>query len=256
MGLFMNSVLASLFTFLAIFCGALAGILVSRRLPAPHLSNETRTAVSVSMAVVGTLAALVLGLMISTASTAFSARTNAIETLAVDVVKLDRALLRFGPEAAGIRAELKKYALSKIQELSGRQSANNLAIANLAILETVNDQVIALRPTDDRGRQIQTQALQWLAAISDARWLLVEKSNITVPTPFLILVIFWLSLLFASFGLFAPNNATVIVILFLCAVAISGGILMILELGAPTRGLVRASVAPLMNAVDEMAADE
>ncbi len=241
----MGSVLASLFTFIAVFCGAMIGIVLSGRLPAHHMSPETRTAVSVSMAVVGTLSALVIGLMISTASTAFNERTNAIEALAVDIVKLDRALLRIGPDASSIRKELRNYAEAKVEELSSPPKAGDLSIAKLANLETISDQVVALQPHDDRGRQIQEQAVQLLGAIADARWLLVEKSGVTMPAPFLLLVIFWLTLLFASFGLFAPRNGTVIAILFLCAMAISGGIFMILELGAPTRGLVRASVAPL-----------
>jgi len=56
----------------------------------------------------GTLAALVISLMISTANTAFSARTNAITTLAIDIVKLNRVLVRYGPDAASIRDELRK----------------------------------------------------------------------------------------------------------------------------------------------------
>lgn len=246
----MSSVVASLFTFIAVFCGAMIGIVLSGRLPAHHMSPETRNAVSVSMAVVGTLSALVIGLMISTASTAFNDRTNAIEALAVDIVKLDRALLRLGPDASPIRDELRRYAEAKVEELSHPPRMGDLSIAKLANLETINDQVIALQPGDARGRQIQEQALQLLGAISDARWLLVEKSGVTMPAPFLLLVIFWLTLLFASFGLFAPGNATVIAILFLCAMAISGGIFMILELGAPTRGLVRASNAPLHYAIE------
>jgi hypothetical protein len=246
----MSSVLASLFTFIAVFCGAMIGIVLSGRLPAHHMSPETRTVVSVSMAVVGTLSALVIGLMISTASAAFNERTNAIEALAVDIVKLDRTLLRFGADAGSIRKELRNYAQAKIEELSHPPRMGDLSIANLANLETITDQVAALGPADARGRQIQGQALELLRAIADARWLLVEKSGVTMPAPFLLLVIFWLTLLFASFGLFAPNNGTVIGILFLCAMAISGGIFMILELGAPTRGLVRASVAPLTYAVE------
>lgn len=246
----MGSVLASLFTFIAVFCGAMIGIVLSGRLPAHHMSPETRTAVSVSMAVVGTLSALVIGLMISTASTAFNDRTNAIEALAVDIVKLDRALLRFGPDAASIRKELRDYARTKAEELSRPPRVGDLSISRLITLETINDQLAALQPQNARGDQIRTEALQLLRAISDARWLLVEKSGVTMPAPFLLLVIFWLTLLFASFGLFAPNNGTVIAILFLCAMAIAGGIFMILELGAPTRGLVRASVAPLNYALE------
>ncbi len=249
----MSSVFVSLFAFCAIFFGALAAVWVARRLPEPHLGSETRTAVSVSMAVVGTLAALVLSLMLSSAGTSFTARTTAIQTLAVDIIKLDRALQRYGPEAAPIREALRRYARAKADELSDRGQDGGLAIENLHQLETISDQVIGLRPADERGHRVQTQALQIIDEMVDARWLLVERSGLAVPLPFLVLLIFWLSLLFASFGLFAPRNTTVVLALLLCALAISGGILMILELGAPTRGLIRPSVAPIVTAIQQLA---
>jgi len=250
----MNSVVVSLLTFFAIFCGALLGLGLSRQLPTNHLSVESRTAVSVSMAVVGTLAALVISLMISTANTAFSARTNAITTLAIDIVKLNRVLVRYGPDAASIRDELRKYAEAKAYELSMGRSDDRLSLDNLYMLEAINDRVAELRPGDDRLRMIQSQALQLIDAISDARWILVERTSVFTPPPFLILVIFWLSLLYASFGLFAPSNKTVITILLLSALAISGGIFLILELGSPTRGLIRVSVSPISDAIAEIEA--
>ena len=51
--------LIGLIAFVAIFGGALVGIFAARALPEHHLSDETRTAVSVSAAIVGTLSALV-----------------------------------------------------------------------------------------------------------------------------------------------------------------------------------------------------
>ena len=248
----MNSVVASLGAFVAIFCGALAGVGLARRLPEPHLSNETRTAVSVSMAVVGTLAALVIGLMISSASSSFNARTDAIESLAVDIIRLNRALVRYGPEADAIRESLWIYTHAKTQDLSDQNPGNTLGLSTLSMFEAVSDQVLRLQPAEERERQLQSQALKLLDAIVDARWLFVEKSSISMPAPLLVLLIFWLALLFGSFGLFAPQNATVIVVLLLCAMAISGGILMILELGRPTQGLIQPSAAPMLTAINEI----
>jgi hypothetical protein len=250
----MNPVLISLFTFLAVACGALIGFELARRLPETHLSSDVRTAVSVAMAIVGTLTALVIGLMISTASTAFSARENAVETLAMDIVKLDRVLRRYGPDTGGTRELVRRYAAMKVDELSRRGEDATPSEAALAMLEAIDDQVTQLQPTDERGRRIRAQATQLLEAIAGARWLLAEKAVITIPPPFLILVILWLSLLFASFGLFAPRNATVVVFHILGAAAISGGILMILELGTPTQGLVRVPIAHLVTAAEQLKA--
>ena len=66
----------------------------------------------------------------------------------------------------------------------------------------------------------------------------------------LLVVLFWLCLLFISFGLFAPTNATVTVVLFLCAVAVAGAIQTILDLSRPFEGVVRVSVEPLRHALD------
>ena len=68
----------------------------------------------------------------------------------------------------------------------------------------------------------------------------------------MILLIFWLTLLFGSFGLFAPSNATVIIVLLLCALAISGGVFMVLELETATKGLVRVPTDPIVNAIREI----
>src|SRR3712207_6189278 len=105
-------------TFIAIALGALAGLWLARHLPEAHLSGESRTAVSVSMAVVGTLAALVMGLLISSASSSFNAKTDALHRLAVDIIRLDRASRQYGPEAEDVRDLLRSYAQTKAEELS------------------------------------------------------------------------------------------------------------------------------------------
>jgi hypothetical protein len=118
--------------------------------------------------------------------------------------------------------------------------------------EALTSRVLDLQPSDNHQRQAQAQALKVLDSIADARWLLIEKANTSLPTSFVILLIFWLALLFGSFGLFAPGNATVIIVLLLCALAISGGVFMVLELETATKGLIRVSTDPISNAIREM----
>ena len=66
-----------------------------------------------------------------------------------------------------------------------------------------------------------------------ARWSLEQRRGHTIPVLFLVLLVFWLAIVFASFGLFAPANPTALITLFLCAVAVSGGIMLIEELDNP-----------------------
>jgi hypothetical protein len=236
--------------FVVIFGGAVAGVAIGRRMPDHHLSVDTRDAVALSMAVVGTLSALVLGLLISTASSTFSARSDAVAALSVDIIRLDRSLARYGSNAAEARQELKTYAQTKVAELFptrlSHQTTNN---DTLRLLERTEDGILALQPANDRERWLKTQSLGFADDIADARWLLVQKDGTEMPVAFLALLIFWLSILFGSFGIFAPRNTAPLVALFLCSIAVSGAIYMILEMGSPKADLVHLPMRPLANAV-------
>ena len=74
----------------------------------------------------------------------------------------------------------------------------------------------------------------------------------TVPVPFLVVVVFWLTIVFGTFGLFAPRNATVVAVLFLCALSVAGSLLLILEMEQPFQGLMRISDAPLRYALSQL----
>src|SRR3989440_8332512 len=102
-----------LISFGAIFGGGLFGLFVRRRLPGHHLSPETQSAVTVSVTVIGTLSALVLGLMITAANRSFSARSDEVRELSVQLIRIDRNLHRYGPEADDARLALHAWAKAK-----------------------------------------------------------------------------------------------------------------------------------------------
>ncbi len=240
-------------SFVAIFGGALLGVFAARILPEHHLTSETRTAVSVSVAVVGTLSALVIGLMISTASTSFTARSRELTEISVDLIRMERMLHRYGLEAESARAKLRTYAVAKMQELfpTAREPAESDEVT-LEMLEGIQDAILSLSPADERHTWLRSQALALSGDLAQARWLLVHQTGSNIPLPFLILLIFWLTIVFASFGLFAPRNGMAITALCLCSIAVSGGITMILELDTPLTGLVRISDEPMRHALTEI----
>ena len=118
--------------------------------------------------------------------------------------------------------------------------------------EAFYDKIQALSPQNDVQRQLQAQAVKISVDIGQSRWLLFEQGGRSIPMPFLVLLIFWVTVIFLSFGLFAPRNATVIVTLFLCALSLSGAIYLILELDHPFGGLVQISSAPLRSALSQI----
>lgn len=249
----MNHFTIGLIAFASIFGGALIGIFAARSLPEHHLSNESRNSITVSAAIVGTLSALVIGLMISTANSSFSLRSSEVSEIAVDIVRINRLMQRYGPEADGARAELRTYASAKMQELfpvAGKPPQSTEATVRM--MEATQDSILMLVATDPRQRWLRTQALTLSDDVLQARWLLAEQRGSNIPMPFLILLIFWLGLVFSSFGLFAPRNATTIAVFCLCSIAVSGGITMILELDSPFSGLVHVSGEPMRQALAEI----
>ena len=248
-----HPVAIGLIAFVAIFGGTLLGIFAARALPEHHLSTETRTAVSVSAAIVGTLSALVLGLMISTASSSFADRSREVTIISVDIIRINRMMQRYGPEADDVRAKLRTYANAKMQELfpaAGKPSYTSEA--TVLLMEATQDAILSLTPTVERQRWLRSQALTLSDGVLQARWLLAEQAGSGIPLAFLILLILWLAIVFASFGLFAPLNATALTVLCLCSMAVSGGITMILELGSPFSGFVRVSAEPMRQALAQI----
>jgi len=118
--------------------------------------------------------------------------------------------------------------------------------------EDLYDTIHGLSPQNDAQRLRQVQALQLSTDLAQKRWLLVEQSGGSIPMPFVVLLTFWVTVIFVSFGLFAPSNATVIVTLFVCALSVSGALYLILELDQPFEGLMQISSTPLRNVLTHL----
>src|SRR5207248_9963466 len=88
--------------------------------------------------------------------------------------------------------------------------------------------------------------------LRQTRWLLVEQTQSPIPIPFLVVLLFWLTVLHISFGMLAPRNATVVAVLLTCALSVSGAIFMILEMSHPLDGMIKVSSAPMRNALEHL----
>src|SRR6516162_11256843 len=112
-----NPLIIGCIVFLILLAGAFAGWMTRQRLPAHHLSDDTKNLVSVSMAVVATLSALVLGLLISNANSSFTAVGGQVTATSAEILRLDQILGRYGPETAQARELLRHYAELKTIDL-------------------------------------------------------------------------------------------------------------------------------------------
>src|ERR1044072_6738609 len=113
----MGHLTIGLVSFLGIFGGAVLGLIAARRLPRHHLGNENQTAATVSVAVIGTLAALVRALIITSANGSYTKRSDEVRELSLQLIRMDRNLKRYGPEADDARYKLHTWATTKLQQL-------------------------------------------------------------------------------------------------------------------------------------------
>jgi hypothetical protein len=244
----------SLIVLLIILVGAFARWAARQRLAAHHLSDETKSLVSVSMAVVATLSALVLGLLISNANSSFTAVGGHVTAMSAQILRLDQILHRYGPETAQAQELLRRYAELKTVDLFPDNPADVQLNdqATYELLQQLEDALLALKPANARDQWWLGQATTLAGKIGDARWLLAQQVGQGTPKEFVALLVFWLALLFASFGLFAPHNVVSAATLTLCAVAVAGAIGMVLELEKGFGGLIHVSPQPMRQAVAQL----
>ena len=99
----MSSTTISLIVFACVFGGALLGILLHAVLPQHHLSNETKDIVKLGMGLVGTMSALVLGLLVASAKGSYDAQSAELTQMSANIALLDRVLAHYGPETKETR---------------------------------------------------------------------------------------------------------------------------------------------------------
>ena len=249
----MSSLAIGGIVFACVFCGALVGMFLRPRLPESHLSTETKDVVKLAIAFIATMCALVVSLLISSAKTAYDTRTRELLQTSVDIVAVDRVLAHYGPEAQDARTLLRdsvQAALERVWPANGSHPAKLDPKASAA--DMLYDKVSQLTPQTDAQRGLKAQALNMAAELGRLRMLLLVQENSSIPTAFLVVLVFWLTIIFCSFGLFAPGNATVVGVFVVCSLSVAGAIFLIIELDRSYEGLIQISSAPLRQALVQL----
>src|SRR5262249_52654418 len=104
----MGAIGLSVIAFACILAGTLVGVLLRNMLPEHHLSSDAKGVVSLGAGLIGTIAALVFGLLIATAKSSFDTQDSEVKQLTADVILLDQLLAQYGPETATVRNLLRR----------------------------------------------------------------------------------------------------------------------------------------------------
>lgn|ERR1022692_2229091 len=249
----MSSMAISLIVFVCVFGGALFGMFLRGVLPKSHLEDASKDVVKLMMGLLATLTALVLGLLIASAKNSFDAQTADVAEISSKVVLLDRVLANYGPEAKATREVLRGVIVRNLDRLWPQErSGTSEPPAPVTGSDVLYQRVQALSPKDDTQRSLQAQAASLVLNLGEIRWLMYAQGANSISKPMLAILVFWLTVIFISFGLSAPANATVTSALLVCGFSVSGAMFLILELYAPYGGLIAISSAPLRNALAQL----
>ena len=245
----MSPLVISLIAFGCIIGGMLLGMFLRRVLPEHHLNDESKDVMKMGTAMMATLAALVIGLLIASAKGSFDTMHNGLIQAGTKIVLLDRMMAQYGPETREARDLLQRGVASLIERMWPEKRMKQTEVKPpdpRAGIEALQDKLLQLSPQNDAQRWLQSRALQVSGEIAETRWLLFQqRGQSSLPMPFLVMLVSWLVIIFFSFGLFSPRNATVIIVLFVCALSAVGALYLILELDRPYGGLITISGAPL-----------
>ena len=245
----MSSVAIGLIVFACVFGGALLGIFLRGVLPAHHLSAGSKDIVRLGMGLVATMAALVLGLLVASAKGSYDSQSNELTQYSTNVVFLDRLLAHYGPEARGARDQLRQAVMRTVERVWPKDGSATSGLEPVTANEAVFEAIQQLSPKDNTQRSLQKQALKVADRLLRTRWLMYEQGAGSVPLPVLVVLILWLTIIFVSFGLFAPRNGTVVASLCVAALSVSCAILLILEMYRPFEGIIQISSAPVYTAL-------
>ena len=250
----MHALTVSIAAFVVIIIGTWVGVYLRKVLLKHHLDEDTRDAVRTGIGLIATMAALVLGLLLATAKSSFDTKSEEIRVSAAKIILLDRTLREYGSDANDIRAQLRDIYEHRLRR--GWVDSRNLTVVEPTStgeplpMERVQTKLRSLTPGTPAQHLAQDRALQLAEDLAQTRWLLVEQLGGTIPLPFLVLLVLWVALIFASLGLFAPPNGTFYAVIVVCALSVSSALFLIIEMDRPFGGMLTISDTPLRTAVE------
>jgi hypothetical protein len=249
----MSSIEVSLIVFASILGSGLVGMAVRRLIPEDALGSSEKEVARLVTGLMTTMAAIVLGMLVSSAKASYDARTNEVAEISSEVVTIDRLLSKYGTETAEIRSQFRLLVEAGVDRIWPPQAPVHAELKPRDDGDILVDELRLLSPKGEAQVDVKVQVLRLIVDLRQTQWLLFLKSQQSaIPIPLLLVVVTWLALIYFSFGLFTQPSFTISVTLAVGALAASTAVLIILELYTPFRGVLRISSDPILEALSQM----
>jgi hypothetical protein len=212
-----------------------------------HKTRETIELLQVTVTMLVTFAAIVLGLLITSAKASFDEAAAQFRNYSIALVELDLSLRDYGAGADAIRARLRAYTASAIATTwtnekapAGRyyprvvpSSPTDLTQESAflgGLLMQVSRSIHALPVTTPQQKHDQLDCETQMQNVFSQRWQLISSLQAQLSAPFVIVLVFWLMVIFLCFGLSAPFNYLAVAVILLSAISLTSALFVVVDL--------------------------
>ena len=231
----------------------LLGGCLRRIVPAEHLSGDSKDVVKLALGLVGTMTAILLGLLISSAKDSFDTTRSEVTQMAAKVTLLDRVLNLYGAEAMDARRALRDTIADGVRRMWPAERSGPVRVdPNQQMGDALYVAVQRLSPQNDTQRDLKTQATNLMVQLAELRALLQAQAIPSLSKPLLMALVSWLVVIFFGFSLLAPANPTSTLALVAGAFSVACAVFMILELNYPFAGAIRIPSESMTNALNQL----
>jgi hypothetical protein len=250
----MNSYVIALISFTCIFGGALAGFFFQRFLPSHHLNKESLDSVKLGAGLIATMAALILGLLVSSSKGTYDRVNVLVNEAAANTISLNQVLKNYGPEADPLRQILLDRVTRMGNDIwpedSNITSKGSKAFKQESSILGLTKMITGLKSETPSALQLKATALAISQELNQERWRITVESTSRIPLPLVAIPVFWITFLIFVYAVFAPRNGTVATVLFFCSVSIAGAIFLICEMSMPLDGSIKIPSQPIRTALE------
>ena len=232
-----------LLSFASIVAGIVLGMKLRARIPAPEPGHDAREVIRLGASLLATLAAVVISLLIASAKSSYDTQDAHFRLLTAHLVETDQLLAQYGPEATPVRQLMRlsvPAAMDRIwnEKVTGLQ---NTAFTANSLAEELYAAIEALSPVNDAQRSLKPRIVQAANEIARTRLLIFADGDRPILTPFLLILIVWLTVIFASFGMFVEPGVVARTALLVFALLVSSALFLVADLSQPFAGLMQIS---------------
>jgi hypothetical protein len=229
-----------LISVVALTAGVACGMMLRDRLPKQHLDGA-KEVVRLGAGFLATLSAVLISLMITSAKSSYDTQDGHFRTLAAYLVETDQLLVQYGPETLQVRILMRQAVPAAIDRIwrEKRAGAQDSAFTSASLAEQIGGAIATLSPANDAQRALKLRIEAASDDIARTRLLMFADGEAAIPMPLLLILIFWLAVVFASYSLFVEPGRIVLATLLVFALSISSALFLVADLSQPFIGLMQ-----------------